>query len=75
VAGFKAWLKVGYCVRRGEKAAIRIWMPIPPATKQLERWKAAVGDRAEKPRIRYKLGPGPASGQARGRRASPGRCG
>jgi hypothetical protein len=30
VAGFKAWLKLGYCVRRGEKAVIRIWMPMPP---------------------------------------------
>jgi len=28
VAGFKAWLKLGYCVRRGE-SAIRIVAPIP----------------------------------------------
>ena len=25
VAGFKAWLRLGYCVRRGESARIRIW--------------------------------------------------
>ncbi len=28
VAGFKAWLKLGYCVRRGE-SAIRIVAPMP----------------------------------------------
>jgi hypothetical protein len=28
VAGFKAWLKLGYCVRKGEKA-IRIVAPMP----------------------------------------------
>src|SRR5947209_11040949 len=28
VAGFRAWLKLGYCVRKGEKA-IRIIAPIP----------------------------------------------
>jgi hypothetical protein len=57
VAGFKSWLKLGYCVRRGEKAVIRIWMPIPPSKNQLEAWQAAGGDPAEKPRTRYKLGP------------------
>jgi antirestriction protein ArdC len=57
VAGFKAWLKLGYCVRRGERAVIRIWMPIPPTNKQLEEWRAAGGDPAEQPRTRYKLGP------------------
>ena len=57
VAGFKAWLKLGYCVRRGERAVIRIWMPIPPTKKLLEEWRAAGGDPAEKPRTRYKLGP------------------
>jgi len=57
VAGFKAWLKLGYCVRRGEHAVIRIWMPIPPSKKQLAAWQAAGGDPEEKPRTRYKLGP------------------
>lgn len=57
VAGFKAWLNLGYCVRRGEKAVIRIWMPIPPSKKQLEEWHAAGGDPNQKPRTRYKLGP------------------
>jgi hypothetical protein len=57
VAGFKAWLKLGYCVRRGENAVIRIWMPIPPSKRQLEDWQAAGADPAQKPRTRYKLGP------------------
>lgn len=57
VAGFKAWLKLGYCVRRGEQAVIRIWMPMPPSKKQLEAWQAAGADPDEKPRTRYKLGP------------------
>ena len=53
VAGFKAWIKLGYCVRRGEHAVIRIWMPIPPTKKQL----AAGDDPNERPRTRYRLGP------------------
>ena len=28
VAGFKAWLRLGYCVRKGERA-IRIFAPMP----------------------------------------------
>jgi hypothetical protein len=56
VAGFKAWIKLGYCVRRGEQAVIRIWMPIPPSRKQLADWEAG-GEPAEKPRTRYRLGP------------------
>jgi hypothetical protein len=57
VAGFKAWLKLGYCVRRGEQAVIRIWMPIPPSKTQLAAWEAAGSDPANKPRTRYRLGP------------------
>jgi hypothetical protein len=34
VAGFRAWLKLGYCVRKGE-TALRIWCPCPPSAKQL----------------------------------------
>lgn len=57
VAGFKAWIKLGYCVRRGEHAVIRIWMPIPPTKKQLAAWQDAGGDPDDKPRTRYRLGP------------------
>ena len=37
VAGFRAWLKLGYCVRKGE-TALRIWCPCPPSAKQLKEW-------------------------------------
>lgn len=57
VAGFKAWLKLGYCVRRGERAVIRIWMPVPPSKKQLDAWEAAGADPNERPRTRFRLGP------------------
>src|SRR4051812_44758928 len=35
VAGFKAWLTLGYCVRRGEKA-LRIYAPCPPSKAKLD---------------------------------------
>lgn len=56
VAGFRAWLKLGYCVRRGE-TALRIWVPVPPSKKTLEAWKAAGADPRGKPRTHFKLGP------------------
>ena len=43
VAGFQAWLRLGYCVSRGE-TAIRIWAPCPPTRKQLEKWRQSGGD-------------------------------
>jgi antirestriction protein ArdC len=56
VAGFRAWLRLGYAVKRGEKA-IRIWVPIPPSRKQLERWKEEGSDPSARPRTYFKLGP------------------
>ena len=56
VAGFRAWLKLGYCVRRGERA-LRIWVPIPPSKRALEEWKAEGADATKRPRTRFKLGP------------------
>lgn len=56
VAGFRAWLKLGYSVRRGEKA-IRIWTPIPPSKQKLEAWRQAGADPAAKPRTFFRLGP------------------
>jgi antirestriction protein ArdC len=56
VAGFRAWLKLGYCVRRGEKA-LRVWVPIPPSRKDLDAWRAAGADPADEPRTRFRLGP------------------
>ena len=55
VAGFRAWMKLGYCVKRGEKA-LRIWVPIPPSRGAMETWvhSGAIAD--ERPRTRFKLG-------------------
>ena len=56
VAGFRMWLKLGYCVRRGERA-LRIWVPMAPSKSAIDRWKQAGADPAERPRTRFKLGP------------------
>jgi antirestriction protein ArdC len=56
VAGFRAWLNLGYCVRKGEKA-IRIWVPIAPSKPKLEAWRREGADPAAKPKTFFKLGP------------------
>ncbi len=56
VAGFRSWLKLGYCVRRGEQA-LRIWVPIPPSKRAIQQWDADGADLALKPVTRFKLGP------------------
>jgi hypothetical protein len=56
VAGFRAWLRLGYCVCKGQRA-IRIWCPCPPSAKQLESWQQAGADPAERPRTHFRLGP------------------
>jgi hypothetical protein len=56
VAAFRAWLKLGYCVSRGERA-IRIRVPIPPSRKQIAEWEQAGSDSARRPRTRFRLGP------------------
>jgi antirestriction protein ArdC len=55
VAGFRAWLKLGYCVRRGETSHVRIWAPCPPSKKRLAAWRDAGADPAEKPRTYFRL--------------------
>jgi len=54
VAGFKAWLALGYCVRRGEKA-LRIFAPCPPSKAKLKAWRDGGADPAEKPRTFFRL--------------------
>jgi antirestriction protein ArdC len=56
IAGFRAWLKLGYCVRKGE-TALRIWCPCPPSARQLRDWQDAGADPAERPRTHFRLGP------------------
>jgi antirestriction protein ArdC len=55
VAGFRAWLRLGYCVRRGEEA-LRVWVPIPPSKSAIEEWECNGAIADERPRTRFKLG-------------------
>jgi len=50
-AGFRKWLELGYCVRKGEHG-IRIWAPCPPSKKQLAAASAAGED---SPRVFFRL--------------------
>ncbi len=54
VAGFRAWLALGYCVSKGERA-IRIWAPCPPSKTKLDRWQQAGADPTSKPRTGWRL--------------------
>ncbi len=56
VAGFRAWLRLGYAVRRGERA-MKIWVPIPPSKHKLDEWRSSGADPAERPRTFFRLGP------------------
>lgn len=56
IAGFRAWLDLGYCVRTGERA-IRIWAPCPPSRNQLQAWRQAGADPDNKPRTFWRLAP------------------
>jgi antirestriction protein ArdC len=56
VAGFRSWLDLGYCVRRGERA-LRIWVPIKPSRKQLQAWERAGSVPDQRPKTYFKLGP------------------
>ncbi|HWT91622.1 MAG TPA: ArdC-like ssDNA-binding domain-containing protein [Solirubrobacteraceae bacterium] len=56
VAGFRAWLNLGYGVRKGEQS-IRIWTPMPPSKRAIAEWKAAGAVPDDKPPTRFKLGP------------------
>lgn len=56
VAGFRAWLALGYCVRKGE-TALRIWAPLSPSKKAVEEWKRAGSDPGNAPKTRFRLVP------------------
>jgi antirestriction protein ArdC len=55
VAGFRAWLGLGYCVRRGESSHIRVWAPCPPSKKKLQAWRNAGAVPDERPRTYFRL--------------------
>jgi antirestriction protein ArdC len=54
VAGFRAWLDLGWCVTEGS-TAIRIWAPCPPNKQQLKAWRDAGADPDNKPRTGWRL--------------------
>jgi hypothetical protein len=54
VAGFTAWLKLGYCVTKGS-TGIRIWARCAPSQKRLQEWRDAGADPDQKPKATYKL--------------------
>jgi antirestriction protein ArdC len=56
VAGFRAWLKLGYVVRRGE-TSLRIWVPMAPSKAAMADWEKAGRPKDGKPRTFFKLGP------------------
>src|SRR3954463_37555 len=51
VTGFKDWLAMGYCVRRGEKA-LRIFAPCPPSKAKLKAWRAPSRAAGNEDRVR-----------------------
>jgi antirestriction protein ArdC len=55
VAGFRGWLALGYCVRKGETSYIRVWAPCPPSKKKLAAWRAAGGNPDDRPRTYFRL--------------------
>jgi antirestriction protein ArdC len=63
VAGFRAWLKLGYVVQKRPddvaegRWAIKIWAPCPPSRKQIELWQKTGGKPDERPRTFFKLVP------------------
>ena len=54
VAGFRAWLDLGWCVTKGS-TAIRIWAPCPPSKRQLKSWRDAGAYPGNKPRTGWRL--------------------
>lgn len=54
VAGFAAWLKLGYAVRKGE-SGIHIWAPCRPPRKKIREWREAGADPAAEPRVFFRM--------------------
>jgi antirestriction protein ArdC len=55
VAGFRAWLRLGYCVCRGSSSHIRVWAPCAPSKKRLQAWRDAGADPAQRPKTYFRL--------------------
>src|SRR4051794_9601062 len=50
VAGFRAWLALGYSVRKGETCRIRVWARCEPSRKRLQAWRENGADPKERPK-------------------------
>src|SRR3954447_19644422 len=55
VAGFRAWLTLGYSVRKGETCRIRVWARCEPSQRKLQAWRDAGANPSEKPKPFYRL--------------------
>jgi antirestriction protein ArdC len=55
VAGFRAWLSLGYCARKGETSRIRVWARCQPSQKRMRAWREAGADPADRPAPFFKL--------------------
>jgi hypothetical protein len=54
VAGFRTWLKLGYCVRKGS-TSIKIWARCDPSHAKLKAWRNAGADPNQQPKSFYRL--------------------
>lgn len=55
VAGFRAWLNLGYVVRRGEAAHVRVYAPCPPSKRKVDAWRQAGANPTDKPKTFFRL--------------------
>src|ERR1700760_545278 len=54
VAGFRTWLTLGYCVRKGA-TSIKIWARCDPSQAKLKAWRTAGADPDQQPKSFYRL--------------------
>ena len=54
VAGFAAWLRLGYAVRKGE-TGIYIWAPCRPSRKKMREWREGGADPGTEPRVFFRM--------------------
>jgi hypothetical protein len=54
VAGFRTWLKLGNCVRKGS-TSIKIWARCEPGKARLDAWWRAGANPDDRPRSFYRL--------------------
>jgi hypothetical protein len=55
VAGFRAWLHLGFVVRKGTRSRIKIWAPCPPSKRKMQAWRDAGANPTERPKTFFRL--------------------